>query len=257
MRDVLDLDDGHDPPSSVSGLMRRIVSDYLVNLVEFDQMVKYALRMAPQTLQETRPSRTGRTRMALIAAGLDLLVDRPIDAIPIDDFVARAGVAKGSFFNHFKDKHDFAAAVAAEVRLEVEAQVARANAGVSDPVARIAGGMVVAARFAVEQPGRAMVLLRSQMPATSQSHPLNRGLMEDIQAALEQGLLRPEASVAGVPYWLGLCQVLMMHLIDTRPSRKVAADLMSDILLMGLTGLGAPPVQAEELAAAARIMQAG
>ncbi|WP_292931751.1 TetR/AcrR family transcriptional regulator [Novosphingobium sp. PASSN1] len=237
--------------------MHRIASDYLVNLIEFDYLVKYALCMAIQALQETKSSRSGRTRMVLIAAGLDLLVDRPIDAIPIDDFVASAGVAKGSFFNHFKDKHDFAAAVATEVRLGVEAEVARANAGVSDPVARIAGGMAVAARFAIEQPRRTMVLLRSQMPATSQSHPFNRGLMDDIEAGLEQGLLRSEARLSGVPYWLGLCQVLMMHLIDTRPSRQLAADLLGDMLLMGLTGLGAHPAQAEELSRAARNMQAG
>lgn len=237
--------------------MRRVVSDYLVNMVEFDCPVKYGLRMVMQTPKQTRPSRTGRTRMALLTAGLDLLVDRPIDAIPIDDFVARAGVAKGSFFNHFKDKHDFAAAVATEVRLEVEAEVARANAGVSDPLARIAGGMAVAARFALEQPRRTVVLLRSQMPATSQSHPLNRGLKDDIATALEQGLLRPEASASGVTYWLGLCQMLMMHLIDTRPSPQAAADRLGDMLLMGLTGLGAPPAQAEQIAHAARSMPVG
>ncbi len=62
--------------------------------------------------------------------------------------------------------------------------MARANAGVGDPVARIAGGMAVAVRFAMKEPGRTMVLLRSQMPATSQSHPLNRHLKEDIHAAL-------------------------------------------------------------------------
>lgn len=213
--------------------------------------------MSSQTFPESRPSRTGRTRVALIAAGLDLMVDRPIDAIPIDDFVARAGVAKGSFFNHFKDKHDFAAAVAAEVRLEVEAEVARANAGVSDPVARIAGGMAVAARFAVEQPRRAMVLLRSQVPATNQSHPLNRGLSDDIEAALEQGLLQPEARQSGVLYWLGLCQVLMMHLVETRPSRQVAADRLGDMLLMGLTGLGAPAAHVKELVCAARTQHEG
>lgn len=221
-------------------------------MVEFDWPVKYGLRMVTQAPKQTRPSRTGRTRMALLAAGLDLLVDRPIDAIPIDDFVARAGVAKGSFFNHFKDKHDFAAAVATEVRLEVEAEVARANADVSDPLARIGGGMAVAARFALEQPRRTVVLLRSQMPATSQSHPLNRGLKDDIAAALALGLLRPEASASGVTYWLGLCQMLMMHLLETRPLPRQAADRLGDMLLMGLTGLGAPPAQAEQIADAAR-----
>lgn len=197
-------------------------------------------------------SRIQRTRAALLAAGLELLVDRPIDAIPIDDFVARAGVAKGSFFNHFADKHDFAAAVAAEVRRQVEAEVARTNAGVIDPLARIAGGMSVAARLAVEQPRRMMVLLRSQVPATSEAHPLNRGLREDLEAALAAGLLRPEAREAGLPYWLGLCQVLMMHLIETRPPPARAAERLGEMLLMGLTGLGADPARAEALSRAAR-----
>ena len=205
---------------------------------------------------DTSP-RIQRTRAALIAAGLELLVDRPIDAIPIDDVVARAGVAKGSFFNHFSDKYDFAGAVAEQVRMEVEAEVARANSGVSDPFERIAGGMAVAARLAVDQPRRMLVLLRSQVPATSQTHPLNRGLKDDIEAALKMGLLRSQASHAALPYWLGLCQVLMIHLIEIRPTRDVAAERLGDMLVLGLTGLGVPGGQAEEIARMFRMRLAG
>ena len=208
-------------------------------------MVKYAAIM---TTNAPLPTRTQRTRAALIAAGLDLLASRPIDAIPIDEVVACAGVAKGSFFNHFEDKHEFAAAVAAEVRLALEAAVARANEGVGDPVERIAGGMAVVAAYALAQPRRALVLLRSQVPATRQTHPLNRGLSEDIAAAQAQGLLRPEAREAGVLFWLGLCQVLMINLIETRPAPAEAARRLADMLVLGLTGLGVPPARAEEIA---------
>ncbi len=204
--------------------------------------------MDPHMAAPDLSPRSRRTRAALIAAGLDLLVDRPIDAIPIDDLVARAGVAKGSFFNHFPDKHAFAAAVAAEVRAEVEAEVARANAGVTDPVARIAGGMQVAARFALQQPRRATVLLRSQVPATRQTHPLNRGLKDDIEAALACGLLRPQARHVGLAYWLGLCQVLMANLIETRPAPEAAAARLAEMLVLGLTGLGVPAEQAAQIA---------
>lgn len=205
--------------------------------------------MATKTALPPRAApRTGRTRAALLAAGLDLLVDRPIDAIAIDELVARAGVAKGSFFNHFEGKHDFAAAVAAEVRLEVEAEVTRANSAVADPVERIAGGMAVGAAFALGQPRRALVLLRSQVPATRQTHPLNRGLKEDVAAALAAGQLRPEAAEAGVLYWLGLCQVLMINLIETSPSRKDAALRLHEMLTMGLSGLGVPDQRVSEVA---------
>ena len=201
--------------------------------------------------KSTPSLRAQRTRAALIAAGLELLVERPIDAIPIDDFVARAGVAKGSFFNHFTDKQDYAREVAAEVRLEVEVAVARANAGVADPIERIAGGMRVAASFALEQPGRAMVLLRSQVPATSADHPLNAGLKEDIAAALAAGQLRPEAREAGLLFWLGLCQVLMLRMLEGSPAAASARQQIEPMLILGLTGLGVPLLRAVEIAEAA------
>lgn len=95
--------------------------------------------MASQALHP----RAARTRRAMLDAGFELLAERPIDAIAIDEVVARAGVAKGSFFNHFTDKPGFAGAIAAEVRLELEERVTDANAGVEDRAAagwRDAGG---------------------------------------------------------------------------------------------------------------------
>lgn len=182
--------------------------------------------------------RAARTRAALIAAGFDLLVERPIDAIPIDDVVVRAGVAKGSFFNHFTDKQAFAEAIATEVRMELEEQIARANADIADPIERIAGGMRVGAEFAIDQPKRTAVLLRSHGSSTAPAHPLNRGLLHDFEAACAQGLLRPEAKNSGVLYWLGLCQVLMSNLVERRLDRADADRRIEDMIVLGLSGLG-------------------
>ena len=192
--------------------------------------------------------RAARTRAALIAAGFELLVKRPIDAIPIDDVVAQAKVSKGSFFNHFADKQAFADAIAVEVRLELEALVALANAGILDPVERIAGGMRVGARFALSQPKRSAVLLRGQGTSTLRAHPLNQGLREDIDAACAAGLLRPAARDSGVLYWLGLCQILMVNLVERRPSHAEASRRISDMMMLGLTGLGIPDLRAAEIA---------
>lgn len=192
--------------------------------------------------------RAARTRAALIAAGFELLVERPIDAIPIDDVVAKAGVAKGSFFNHFADKQDFANAIATEVRLEVEALITKANDGVANPVERIAGGMRVAAEFAMAQPKRSAVLLRSQGSSTARAHPLNRGVVGDFEAACAQGLLRPEAQESGVLYWLGLCQAIMTNIVERRPSRDDANRRLAEMLVLGLTGLGIDATEAVRLA---------
>jgi AcrR family transcriptional regulator len=175
------------------------------------------------------------------------LVDRSIDAIPIDDLVAKAGVAKGSFFNHFADKQDFANAIATEVRLELEDLVARCNARIDDPVERIARGMRVVAEFAITNPKRSAVLLRSHASSTARDHPLNKGLVEDMAAASALGLVRAEARDSGVLYWLGLCQVLMINLAERKFARPNADRRIADMIVLGLSGLGVAPERATRL----------
>jgi AcrR family transcriptional regulator len=204
--------------------------------------------------------RAERTRSSLITAGFELLVERPIDAIPIDDVVTKAGVSKGSFFNHFADKHDFASAIAREVRLELEALVAQANSDVADPIGRIARGMWVSGEFAIANSKRTTVLLRSHASPTARAHPLNKGVVADFEDACANGLLRQEAHQSGVLYWLGLCQALMANLIERKMSRSDAEQRIADMLILGLSGLGINDAQAiviasEVKASAPQIMQ--
>lgn len=182
--------------------------------------------------------RAARTRQALIEAGFELLAERPIDAIAIDEVVARAGVAKGSFFNHFTDKPGFGNAIAEAVRRELESRVDAANAGVTDPVLRIAGGMREGVRFALAERKHAIVMLRGLDVSTAIDHELNRGIRADIEALVKAGMARPEAATSGVRFWLGLCQVAMLNVIERRHSRAEAASRLREMLVLGLTGLG-------------------
>lgn len=203
--------------------------------------------------------RSLRTRHSLVEAGLHLFAERPVDAVPIDDIVAAAGVAKGSFFNHFEDKQKFAEAVAADVRLVIEARVAQANKDLTDPLERLAGGMRVAVEFALTDLERALVTVRAGSLVTGRSHPLNAGLRKDIEAACAQGLLRKEAEHAGLLLWLSNCHWLMANVIEQKLSRARAADRMRDMMVMALIGLGVGEAKARELAndSAARLRASG
>ena len=198
--------------------------------------------------QISRSPRAARTRSALIDAGLELLAVKPIDAIPIDEVVALASVAKGSFFNHFADKPAFAAALAAEVRLELEEQVGRANQDVEDPVERIARGFVVCAGFASANRKQAAVLLRSISGVSERSHPLNKGIAKDFDDAARQGLISGEARASGVLFWLGLCQAFMAYLVESDRAPCEAQKRASEMLVLGLTGLGIDRQQVESVA---------
>ena len=51
-----------------------------------------------------REANSLRIRASLVTACGDLLLDKPIDAVTINNLVEKAGVAKGSLYNHFPDK---------------------------------------------------------------------------------------------------------------------------------------------------------
>lgn len=193
-------------------------------------------------------NRRGRTRDALLQAGLSLFAERPVDAVPIDDIVAAAGVAKGSFFNHFDDKQQFANAIASEIRRSIEESVTAVNEGVSDPLQRLTRGMMVAAHFALTQRERAIVLLRGSPAMTARDHPLNAGLRQDMEATGSAGFLRAEAHEAGLLFWLGACQMLMANLIERPFDTGQAALRMSEVMVLALTGLGIEPQAARDLA---------
>lgn len=196
-------------------------------------------------------SRAARTREALLSAGLELMAERPVDAIPIDDVVARAGVAKGSFFNHFADKQDFAGAVAAEVRGELESRIGARNRDVADPLERLVGGMSAAVAFALSEQLKAIVMLRGLQWSTARGNPLNKGIRRDIEDAVAAGLVRPEAGSAGVLYWLSLCQMIMVNVIEREMDRTAAAVRLREMLVLGLGGLGVDAGRASQLSQAA------
>ena len=205
----------------------------------------------------TRPlsPRALRTRTALLEAGLELLVERPIDAIAIDELVVVAGVAKGSFFNHFGDKTGFANAIGEAIRSDIEALIGALNAGQGDPLARLCGGMTGAAAFALCERKRAAVLMRSARGMTLQDHVLNRGVIADLRDVAAAHRLVVAAERGGVLFWLGCCQALMGGLIEKGADVAEVAEMLSDMIALGLRGLGIDAATADRFGAPAHVQR--
>jgi AcrR family transcriptional regulator len=201
------------------------------------------------TVQTLSP-RAQRTYRALVDAGLELLAERPIDALAIDEIVGRAGVAKGSFFNHFADKPAFGRAIGVEIRAELEQRIGAANADVADPIARLAGGMRTGLAFALDEPRKTAIMIRNAGNSTLRDQPLNQGVAADMNAAVATWRLRAEAQASGVRFWLGLCQVLMANAVERRIDRAEGAVRLQEMLVLGLTGLGLPALDAADYASA-------
>jgi len=191
-----------------------------------------------------------RTRQALLDAGLKLMANQPIDAIAIDEIVRAAGVAKGSFFNHFRDKDQFADAVASQVRTEIEQAIGALNRDVEDPAQCVARAVCLYILCAVRDPRRASVLLRSSSRLSRTAAPLNRGVLADVSRGLMSGRFAVPTVDAGVLMVLGVAQIALARVLD-EPNKTVGAALGQQLCALLLRGLGLNGAEAETIAARA------
>ena len=190
-----------------------------------------------------------RTRAALLRAGAVLLAERPIDAIPVDDIVAAAGVSKGSFFNHFESKDALARSIAIEIREEIGGRVRAGNVGILDPAECVATGVCVFVRFALSEPGRALIMLRDNAWVTSVRNPLNRGLEAHMAGGVAQGRFEARAASVGVAFIVGLGHTLVFAAANDGLSVAQAMSLATDVLVLALCGLGLTEPEARTVVA--------
>ena len=180
----------------------------------------------------------GRIRPALIAAGLRLLAERPIDSLSVDEIVEAAGVAKGSFFYHFADKQAFARQIAAAVRAEVEATITAANRDVDDPARRVAGGMAQFVRFALAAPDKATIVITADLRTADPDHDLNAGLRADLEQGMRTGRFDAGDVGAAMLNLIGLTHLLIRKVVFDRLDPPSAAALFRATLTFAFRGLG-------------------
>ena len=199
-------------------------------------------------LAERVDRRRVRTRAALLRAGHALFAGRSVDGVSIDDIVACAEVAKGSFYNHFPDKDALAREVAAEVRGAVEARVAALNADVGDPAEQAARAVCFFARQAAEHPEPAGVMLRLFPGAGVPDAPMDRGVRAAVQAGLAAGRFQGLPLEAAVLMAVGVVQIAVSRGLQ-KPAGVQA--LARDLAFGLLRGLATAEEQAREIAARA------
>lgn len=188
-----------------------------------------------------------RTRAALLRAGQTLFATRSVDGVSIDDIVAVADVAKGSFYNHFPDKDALARELAHHARLAVEALVARVSDGIDDPAERVARALCAFARQAMEDPIGVRMGARLFYGAAIPDAPMNAGVRADIRAGLAAGRFGGLSLEGGVLMAVGVVQMAVARVLD-RDVPAEAAGLSRDLAFGLLRGLGLDEAAARQVA---------
>jgi AcrR family transcriptional regulator len=205
-----------------------------------------------------RSARKAHTRDALLGAGRALFAEEPVDAISIDTVVARAGVAKGSFYNHFADRQALVEAVVADIRFALQDTVARVNAGETDAAHRVARAVCVFFRYAIDEPQGAGALARIHGSHIAVDASFNSPVVADISLGIAGGRFHIPTLECGVLLIIGVVQVGMQRILN-EPVLALSIATAQQLTMLILRGLGVEGAEAEGIAAQAAdaIVRAG
>lgn len=193
-----------------------------------------------------------RTRGDLVAAAEQLVAERGIDAISIDDITEAANVAKGTFYTHFADKMDLAAAIGERLRLELEEKITNTNQGVTDAAVRMANGLASTMTFAATHPVRIRAMLRLQPGVVDPDAPINAGIKSDVALGVKTKRFTVPSIHVGVVFIIGAAMATFARVADDGEHRlKNPFDFSADVIATVLVALGLKQPEAARIAAAA------
>jgi AcrR family transcriptional regulator len=185
-----------------------------------------------------------RTRSSLVKAAHRVFAQKEMDAVTIDDIIAAAGVARGTFYNYFQTREDVLRAVAASLSDAMNQQVWAQSTAISDPAER----MAIAMRQFLHQARRdatwGWVIVRIGLVAAPLSETIERGVMSDLEAGLRLNRFQADSLQAAMDLVLGTGLMAMRSILEghTPPNHP------EQITKLILKTLGVPDAEAQAIA---------
>lgn len=156
-----------------------------------------------ETRAEIGKRKRARTRASLMAAAMTVFARLGPEAAKIDDVIAEAGVARGTFYNYFATLDDLLVAIATAMSERFLAESAACR-GLTDPADRLACTLRRFIRQAVADPVAGGVIVRIALLAAPLGATMRKELTADLQFGLMQGRFRLPSVQAGRDLVLGL-----------------------------------------------------
>lgn len=205
-------------------------------------MAKTSTKMAESRARLGERQRL-QSRQAIINAAMTVFQKKTPDAAVIGDFIAAAGVARGTFYNHFRDVDEVCSAVAVQISDEYTQMLFASISHVSDPTERIAFMARAFMRRSMRDPSWAWVIFRVALHGALLSH-FRAAMVPDIEAARDAGRILPLDTQLVVDLITGISTTAMRTMLEGDAPATYPEDVTAAIL----RGLGLKPGEATKLA---------
>lgn len=188
--------------------------------------------------------RREKTRLRLLESALTVFTEKGPDVAVIDDFIAAAGVSRGTFYNHFKTTNELLFALATAMSDEVLQIVDPLVLHLHDPVERFAAGTRLYMQMALRYPLWGSFITQVGTRIATRGQLIDIYLTRDLELAQSKKRLKVDSVRVARDIVLGA----IFYGIETMLTEPTRANHAEHILRSVLIGFGLPPSEAERIA---------
>jgi AcrR family transcriptional regulator len=176
--------------------------------------------------------RREKTRARLLESALLVFAQKGPQAV-IDDVIAQAGMARGSFYNYFRTNEELLGAVASEISNELLRAIDPAVQLLDDPAERIARGARLLLHAVTQLPLFGAFMVRLPFPTANSSLLGVRFLARDVALAIDAGRLGHIQPRVATDLVVGVV-LNAAHSLVTDPSDRGYPEAIVGAMLEGL-----------------------
>jgi len=181
--------------------------------------------------------RREHTRHKILVAALKIFAQKGGEAPIIEDFMAEAGIARGTFYNYFRTTQELLQATLVWLGADLIASIENEIGALTDPLLRLTTGIRLWLGRAEQDPTWAAFIARPEFLDALPFESVFAPVMCDLRAGRLCGLFQFPDDRAAVDLLAGTLLIAMRHAIHGAPYPEYSTDIARIIL----QGLGVAP----------------
>ena len=188
--------------------------------------------------------RREKTRMRLIDSALEVVVAKGPDDAVIEDFIAAAGVSRGTFYNHFKTTNELMLTLATAMSDEVLQTIDPLVLSIPEPMHRFTTGARLYMQMALRYPLWGTFITRVGTRIAARGQLIDRNLTRDLTDARKDRRIHMDSVRVARDIVLGS----IFYGIETMLTEPTHDHHPEHMMRCVLIGFGLDPVEAEAIA---------
>lgn len=195
------------------------------------------------TTSEAPLRKRDRTRQALLTAAQEIVLEKGLQSVSLQEITDRAGVAMGTFYNYFRTREDVGDAIAELLQRAYHEDIDAVVAGISDPLRVVSASTRQTLAWLVPGSDVGRLLFASGVPFLRFALDVRQRAGRDVAAGIEVGVFHVDSLAATQSALAGIVTGAAFDLyfggLDT--------EAIPEVTQAALRVLGVPPARAKKV----------